>query len=208
MATSRDDLAALAATDVRDPIPMTTLGPVLSSPPFIPTRSLINIRDLGAVPGSALPANHIFRCGTLDNAAKDPEAVAWLSSHVKRIFDLRKADERVKHPSPEVPGVENVWFDQLEQYPSPKLEDFIKGGGEEAWREQYMAVVKTYKPTIRALLEHIRDRPAEPFLFHCTGMHVLEADSTQIAPNHGSSRPRPHWRSWRSPSKSRRHSSR
>jgi hypothetical protein len=26
-----------------------------------------------------------------------------------------------------------------------------------------------YKPTIRALLEHVRDSPEVPFLFHCTG---------------------------------------
>lgn len=171
MATSRDALAALAATDVREAIPMTTLGPVLTSPPFIPTRSLINIRDLGAVPGSRLPTAHIFRCGTLENAARDPDAIAWLSGHVKRIFDLRKATEREKHPSPEIPGVENVWFEQSQQYPSPKLEDFIEGGGEGPWRKQYMGVVNSYQPTIRAVLEHVRDRPTEPFLFHCTGQY-------------------------------------
>jgi hypothetical protein len=32
-----------------------------------------------------------------------------------------------------------------------------------------MAVIAAYKPSIRAVLEHVRDRPNEPFLFHCTG---------------------------------------
>ncbi|KAF7546935.1 hypothetical protein G7046_g9160 [Stylonectria norvegica] len=38
----------------------------------------------------------------------------------------------------------------------------------EAWRRQYLIVANVYKPTIRAVLEHVRDRPTEPFLFHCT----------------------------------------
>ncbi|CAM1500890.1 Fc.00g100520.m01.CDS01 [Cosmosporella sp. VM-42] len=168
MATSRSDLESLSATDVRDPIPMETLGPILTSTPFIPTRSLINIRDVGAVPGSALPTGRIFRCGTLEMAAKDPDAQAWLAANIKRVFDLRKEVERVHSPSPDIPGVLNIWFDQEGTYPAPKLEDFANGEGDSAWKVQYMAVANVYKPTIRAVLEQVRDRPTEPFLFHCT----------------------------------------
>lgn len=170
MASSRSHLEALAATDVKDPIPPEQLLPALTSTPFVPTRSLINIRDVGAVPGSALPSGRIFRCGTLDMAARDPEAIAWLSANVKRVFDLRKPSERAKAPSPDVPGVENVWLDQEGEYEAPRLEDFAVGGGERAWQAQYLDIARTYKPTVRAILEHVRDRPAEPFLFHCTGM--------------------------------------
>lgn len=169
MATPRDELAATAAIDVNDPIPLTTLGPILSAPPFIPTRSLVNIRDLGAVPGSAIPSGRIYRCGTLDNAAQDPEALAWLTSNVKRIFDLRKASEREHYRSPELPGVETVWFDLVEKYPSPKLEEFVEGDGSRAWGKHYLITANVHKPIIRAVLEHVRDRPTEPFLFHCTG---------------------------------------
>ena len=45
--TAASDIAALAATDVREPIPMDKLIPVLSSPPFIPSRSLINMKSNG-----------------------------------------------------------------------------------------------------------------------------------------------------------------
>lgn len=169
--TAASDIAALAATDVREPIPMDKLIPVLSSPPFIPSRSLINIRDAGLVPGSALPANRIYRCGALDLAAKDPEAVAWLAANVKRVFDLRRTIEREAAPDPEVPGVENVWLKghDGEELPRPSLQQYADEGGASVWREQYMSIAMVYRPTIKALLEHVRDRPEEPFLFHCTG---------------------------------------
>ncbi|KAF4415240.1 Tyrosine- phosphatase [Fusarium acutatum] len=78
----------------------------------------------------------------LDAAAADPEAMAWLTSNVKTVFDLRS------NPA-----------------------DFAVDDGRTAWREQLMAVIAAYKPSIRAVLEHVRDKPNEPFLFHCTAGH-------------------------------------
>lgn len=170
MPLSRSELEALASIHVSKPIPSDVLSRALSSPPFVPTRSLINIRDLGAVPGSALPRGRFYRSGALDHAAADPEAIAWLAAHVRRVFDLRKAHERETSPSPAVPGVENVWFEQDGLHTPPALDEFVAGGGSDAWRRQYLMVARVYKPTLRAVLEHVRDRPAEPFLFHCTGM--------------------------------------
>lgn len=169
MAPSRSELEALAATDVRNRIPGEALLPALASSPFIPSRSLVNLRDAGAVPGSALPTGLVFRCGTLEYAARDPDATAWLGGHVGRIFDLRKAGERADGPDPVIAGVENIWFAPEGEYEAPRLEDFAGGEGEQAWRRQYMAIARLYRPTVRAILEHVRDRPSEPFLFHCTG---------------------------------------
>ncbi|KAK5987136.1 hypothetical protein PT974_11254 [Cladobotryum mycophilum] len=138
MTSPTADLDALLRTDVRNPIPLSALLPHLSAPPFIPSRSLINARDVGA----------------------DPDAVAWIGANVKRIFDLRKPLERGHAPDPVIPGVEN--------YPTPSLDDFANGDGSEAWKQQYLSVAITYAPTYRAVLEHIRDTPKEPFLFHCT----------------------------------------
>ena len=167
--TTREEILALAQTDVRTAIPEASLLPLLTTAPFIPTRSLVNIRDVGAVPGSALPSGRIYRCGALGFAAADPEAIAWLSGHVKKVFDLRREKERAQNPDPEIPGVENVWYNTEGEYPGPDLADFVKDGGGPAWGEQLLYVAKMYKPTIRALLEHVRDHPEEPFVFHCTG---------------------------------------
>ncbi|KAF4471059.1 tyrosine- phosphatase [Fusarium albosuccineum] len=168
MALSRDELEALSATHVRDPIPLESLTPALESPPFIPTRSLINVRDLGAVPGSAIGPGRIFRSGMLDAAAADPDALAWLSANVKTIFDLRSERERAGYPSPEIPGIEFVYHEREATYPSPDPADFAVDDGSKAWRGQLLAVAAAYKPTIRAVLQHVRDKPDEPFLFHCT----------------------------------------
>ncbi|KAJ4316643.1 hypothetical protein N0V84_007763 [Fusarium piperis] len=169
MALSRKDLEALTATHVRDAIPSEALTAALSSPPFIPTRSLVNLRDLGAVPGSAIRPGRIFRSGMLDAAAADPEALAWLANNVSTIFDLRSEGERATYPSPKVPGVKFVFFERDGLYPgSPDPAEFAVDDGSSAWREQLLAVARAYKPTIRAILEHVRDKPQEPFLFHCT----------------------------------------
>ncbi|RSM10436.1 hypothetical protein CEP52_003597 [Fusarium oligoseptatum] len=110
MTLSRADLEDLAATHVRDAIPPEPLAAALSFPPFIPTQSLVNIRDLGAVPGSAIRPGRIFRSGMLDAAAADPEALAWLAANVGTVFDLRSERERAGYPSPEVPGVKNLFL--------------------------------------------------------------------------------------------------
>ncbi|KAI8669213.1 hypothetical protein NW754_008843 [Fusarium falciforme] len=169
MTLSRADLEALAATHVRDAIPSEPLAAALSSPPFIPTRSLVNVRDLGAVPGSAIRPGRIFRSGMLDAAAADPEALAWLAANVSTVFDLRSERERAGYPSPEVPGVKFIFYERDGSYPgSPDPAVFAVDDGSTAWREQLLAVARAYKPTIRAVLEHVRDKPQEPFLFHCT----------------------------------------
>jgi hypothetical protein len=169
MSVSRDVLEALSATHVRDPIPLEALAPALNSKPFIPSKSLINIRDLGTVPGSAIFQGRIFRSGMLDAAAADPEAISWLASNVKTVFDLRSVEERIAYPSPEVPGVEFVYHERVTTYPQPTPADFAVDDGSTAWREQLMAVMAAYKPSIRAVLQHVKDKPNEPFLFHCTG---------------------------------------
>ncbi|KJZ79648.1 hypothetical protein HIM_01117 [Hirsutella minnesotensis 3608] len=165
---SATELEQLSATDALEPIAQEIIIRVLTSPPFIPSRSLINIRDAGAVPGSQLPKGRFYRCGTLDLAAKDPEALEWISANVTRIFDLRKANERESSPDPHIAGVENIWLDGDGEYPSLVLGDFDDDGGRPAWRAQYLGITSAYRPTIRALLEHVRDRPTEPVLFHCT----------------------------------------
>jgi Tyrosine phosphatase family len=169
MSASRGEILALVARDVRDEIPKEVLLPLITTSPFIPSKSLFNLRDVGAVPGSAIHAGRIFRTGALAQAAQDPEAIAWLQTNVKKVFDLRRGPERKAAPDPEVEGVENVWFETEGKYPAPDLAAFAVADGSEAWADQLMTAASSYKPVIRAILQHVRDHPHEPFLFHCTG---------------------------------------
>lgn len=47
------------------------------------------------------------------------------------------------------------------------INDFVSGGGEEGYCKMYMDIMEIYAPTLKIVLEHVRDRPQEPFLFHC-----------------------------------------
>lgn len=170
MTISAVDVNALAATEARNAIPVDTYLPIVTAPPFVPSRSLFNLRDVGAVADSGVPSGLAFRCGALDHVSKDPDAVEWLSTHVKKIFDLRKqGSERDSAPDPVLDGIENVWLPAKGEYPVPNLDDFAKNDGKDAWKQQYMNVARMYSPTFKAVLEHIRDHPTVPFLFHCTG---------------------------------------
>jgi hypothetical protein len=170
MATDATKLDTLAATPVREVIPPETFLPIITTSPFVASRSMLNLRDVGAVPGSAVPAGRIYRCGTLEYASKDPEALAWLAANVRKVFDLRReGSERQGSLDPVLPGVENVWLPGSGSYPTPNIVDFAKDGAVSAWKSQYLNVALIYAPTFKAVLEHIRDRPREPFLFHCTG---------------------------------------
>lgn len=164
-----ENLDALAAIDFRKTIPAEQLMPVITSAPFIPSRSLLNLRDAGAVPGSAIPKGRFFRSGTLEYAVHDPEALAWLAGHVRHIYDLRKEGSERAAEDPTVEGVENVWLPSRGTYPTPPLADFAHNEGIDAWKEQYMNVAVAYSPTFKVVLEQIRDKPREPMLFHCSG---------------------------------------
>ncbi|KAK1688830.1 protein-tyrosine phosphatase-like protein [Colletotrichum godetiae] len=165
---SRHQSETLTTRDVRDPIPPEILQQTLSAPPFIPIPGLINIRDLGAVPGSGVRPGLVYRCGMLEAATQNPQALKWLAANVKHVFDVRTSAEREKHPDPEVNGVANTWLESAGVHSPPDLDDFVEAGGEVGLRKEYLKVLDLYGPIYRAILEHVRDRPEEPFLFHCT----------------------------------------
>lgn len=162
---TRAQLEALAATDMSSTIPSAELAAALVSSPFIPA-GLLNLRDLGAVPNSAVRPGLIYRSAMLqDNAATR----VWLASHVRTVFDLR-GEAEVRHaPDPDVEGVASVWFPPERKPDRIDLTRFIDGDGSKEWARQYLAVMELYRPGIRAVLEHVRDRPGLPILFHCTG---------------------------------------
>ncbi|EFQ31263.1 tyrosine phosphatase [Colletotrichum graminicola] len=168
-------LLEIAATDVRSPLQQSDYAAILSRPPFHCVPGTFNTRDIGQVPGSAVRPGLAFRSGSLEAIGEPGAAVIAKQLGVRRIFDLRSGDEREKYPEPEIPGVANDWI------PTPynnkvDMNDFASGGGEEGYCKMYMGIMEVYAPTFKAILEHVRDRPEEPFLFHC----ALGRDRTGI----------------------------
>lgn len=169
MALSRSELEALAATDMRQRMPAQALAQALASPPFVALPGLRNCRDLGALEGTALAPGRFYRAAALDEAGKQPEARTWMTRRVSRIFDLRTAFERRQSPSPDFDGIETVAVEGHCLGRPPSMADFAEGDGAAGWRLFFTTMMRTFAISIRPVLEHVRDRPSDPILFHCSG---------------------------------------
>ncbi|BEI96369.1 hypothetical protein CcaverHIS631_0113180 [Cutaneotrichosporon cavernicola] len=161
---TRAQIEALTDTNIHDTIPSAELAAALASTPFI-QAGLLNLRDLGQVPSSAIRPGLIYRSGKLQD---DAPTHTWISEHVKSVFDLRGEAEVRHSPDPVVDGVANVWFPPERKPDRLDPTRFIEGDGSKEWARQYLAVLELYRPGIRAVLEHVRDKPGQPLLFHCT----------------------------------------
>ncbi|KAH8841809.1 hypothetical protein MCOR27_002808 [Pyricularia oryzae] len=168
--TPEEVLTTLSQTDIRTPIPPSTLLPTISSPPFIALPGTFNTRDLGLVPSSTLRPSLVYRSGALSHLAATPDGATTLATRlgVKHVFDLRSEQEHNSDPDPEVPGVRNSWLPTADKDASLDLADFVDGEGEAGYVKMYMDVLNVYREPFKAVLEHIRDVPDEPLLFHCT----------------------------------------
>ncbi|KAI1840813.1 hypothetical protein JX265_006945 [Neoarthrinium moseri] len=162
------ELRELVQTDVAQEIPKETLGPVITNAPFVYVDGTFNTRDLGLIEGSPLRPGFVHRTGTINHLTDNGKAAIAGKLGIKRIFDLRSPEERSMAPDPEIPGVENTWIQSTRPDSTPDLNMFISGVGEEGYEFMYMEVVDIYRASWKAVLEHVRDRPQDPFLVHCT----------------------------------------
>lgn len=169
-------LLGIASTDVTQAIPKDQLRDALGSPPFVHIPGTFNARDLGLLTAPTPAPTHIragfaFRSGSLGGLTDEGKAVLRERLAVARVFDLRSVREHETQPDPAVVGVETVWIRPEEGDALVQLEDFVEGNGEQGYEGMYLEVLKWYRGGLRAVLEHVRDRRGEPFLFHCNGMY-------------------------------------
>lgn len=168
MATAKTDLLKLASTDVKTALSPEQYGPVLTSAPFVHVAGTFNTRDLGLVPDSPLRAHYAFRSGALGGLTDAGKAALTSQLGVKRVFDLRSPEERERMPDPVIVGVENTWIRSSRPDSRPDLARFVAGEGEVGYEGMYLEVAEVYAESWKAILEHVRDRPLDPFLVHCT----------------------------------------
>ncbi|KAI0179309.1 protein-tyrosine phosphatase-like protein [Hypoxylon sp. FL1284] len=161
-------LLKLAETEVADEIPREQYLPVLTQAPFVLVDGTFNTRDVGLVPGSPVRGGFAFRSGALFRLTDSGKATVAGALRVRRVFDLRSPQERQAAPDPPLDGVENTWLDTARPESAPAPARFADGGGEQGYRDMYLEVVDVFRDSWRAILEHVRDRPQDPFLVHCT----------------------------------------
>ena len=175
---SAAELAALSRTDVRSPLPQEQVQAVLQAAPFVVVPGTFNTRDLGLVPTTAgagastearIRPGFAFRTGSLGGLGAEGQAALRDRLGIRRIFDLRSVREHATQPDPEIDGITVVRTPSQEGDAVVELGDFIAGEGEAGYERMYLDVLRLYREGFRAILEHVRDRPTEPFLFHCNG---------------------------------------
>jgi protein tyrosine/serine phosphatase len=171
---SATELRTLAETDVSQPLPSDVVQATLTSSPFVYVPGTFNTRDVGLVPTSTgapskLRTGFVYRSGALGGLTNDGKSLISEKLGVKKIFDLRSKDEHATSADPEIDGVKNVWLPSTELEATVDINDFIDGLGEKGYTKMYLDVLRIYQANFRAVLEHVRDHPTEPFLFHCTG---------------------------------------
>lgn len=173
---STADLLKLVETDVSEAIPMEKFGPIVSQPPFVYIDGTFNSRDLGLIPDSLIRPGFAYRSGLLSQLTDGGKATITDKLGIKRIFDMRSPEERDMAPEPALPGVESTWVESARPDSTIDLSKFIPGKGEAGYEDMYLEVIDIYRPTWKLILEHVRDRPQEPFLMHCTGMSASDTD--------------------------------
>ncbi|KAF7290925.1 TYR-PHOSPHATASE-2 domain-containing protein [Mycena chlorophos] len=182
------DLDALDPTLVQDQ---------LSRLPFVPISGVINVRDLGFLPSHLYPnlttkPRLLYRSAELAGITEEGTSCVryTLQSHytynftgkeqlralgISQVFDLRSDPEIQKYNTP-LPVIDGV---EVHHVPVFKTEDYspetmarryalYASGKTEAFMELYSQILDHGGPPFGAILRHVRDRPTEGCLFHCT----------------------------------------
>ena len=170
---SASELRTISEVDVTQPLPPDQLKSALTSPPFIYVPGTFNTRDLGLVPSSSGPTifrkGYAYRSGAIADLTNDGKSLLSQKLGVKKVFDLRSVAEHARGPAPEIDGVQVAWRESTEKDAVVSPAEFVEGHGEKGYEKVYLEVLDLYHLNFKDVLEHVRDNPNEPFLFHCTG---------------------------------------
>ncbi|OAX79991.1 hypothetical protein ACJ72_05686 [Emergomyces africanus] len=163
-------LRDVVETSVLTPIAADVVSHIISSPPFVSVPGLFNFRDLSQPHTAATPLrkNYIFRSGMPAFLEDDGKVKLTTDLGVKTIFDLRGAPERVRFPPPEIEGVQVRWLPSAQDTVRFDWASFGDGDPAVVMMKMYQNFLVSHAPIYRAVFEHIRDCPEEPFFFYCT----------------------------------------
>jgi hypothetical protein len=163
------DLRTITSIPITESIPDAILEKALKTNPFIPIPGALNLRDIGLIPGPKIKPGLLYRSGSLH--VLPPSSVLLLKTelNLSTVYDFRSVSERGRAPSPEIPGVEQIWLPASEAGSPTVPADFKDNGGVEAYKNMYDDLLKVYAASYKTVLEGLRDRPGSPVLFHCSG---------------------------------------
>ncbi|KZP04568.1 hypothetical protein FIBSPDRAFT_968028 [Athelia psychrophila] len=146
---------------------------ILSKPPFVTISGVGNVRDLAA-PGVPMKPRLVLRGAEISGITEEGKA-QLRALGVTTVYDLRSDTEIAKYNTP-IPTIEGV---EIIRTPVFKTEDYspemmakrfalYSSGKTEAFIELYSQILDHAGPTFGQILRHIKDRPTDGVLFHCT----------------------------------------
>ncbi|KAF5363895.1 hypothetical protein D9756_000217 [Leucocoprinus leucothites] len=162
--------------DALDPV---YVADVLSKPPFVTIPGVINVRDLGLYPSATFPGKmtkprHLYRSAEISGILPEGKKL-FKELNINKVFDLRSDTEIRKYntPLPEIDGVEIVHvpvFKTVDYSPEMMAKRFqlYASGKTEAFMELYSQILDHGGSAFGSILRHVRDKPNEGCLFHCT----------------------------------------
>ncbi|KAI1922761.1 hypothetical protein LOZ58_001990 [Ophidiomyces ophidiicola] len=152
---------------------------LLPSPPFHTAKGINNLRDVGGYavsPTVSVRRNFIYRSAHLSQATPEAAGVLVQQLGIVKIYDFRSHPETIKSPSRDIPGAERLHVPVFtDQDASPeklalRYQHYASVEGPRAFLHAYKEILRSGADgAYRVVFEHIRDRPTEPLLFHCTG---------------------------------------
>ncbi|KII95039.1 hypothetical protein PLICRDRAFT_48010 [Plicaturopsis crispa FD-325 SS-3] len=156
-----------------EPLDPAYVQEILSKPPFVSLSGVPNIRDLSYY-SDAIAPKRFYRAAEISKIT--PEGKAQMRDlNIAKVFDLRSDTEIAKYDTP-IPSIDGV---DIERAPVFKTEDYspemmakryqlYASGKTEAFMELYSQILDHGGPAFGAILRHVRDKPNEGRLFHCT----------------------------------------
>ena len=163
-----DNLREVLETDIKTPLPETTVSNIISLPPFITIPGVTNFRALSQ--DEKLRPGFVYRSGNLSDITEEGKTVLVKELGITTIFDLRNEGERLRAPSPEIEGIDTIWMPYGTRPASLDLRDFVgEDGSATGFVKMYTGILDAATPAFSQVFSHIRDQPDDPFVFHCSG---------------------------------------
>ncbi|KAJ5168627.1 uncharacterized protein N7482_004221 [Penicillium canariense] len=162
-----DDLRDVLNTDLRTPIPASTISKLISLPPFITIPGVSNFPALSY--DNNIRPGYVYRSGNLSGITQEGKGIIAADLGITTVFDLRNEGERVKAPSPQIEGVDTIWMPYSTSPASLSLLDFAgEDQGVNGFVKMYTGILEASASAFAQVFSHIKDQPNDPFIFHCS----------------------------------------
>ncbi|TFY78009.1 hypothetical protein EWM64_g6003 [Hericium alpestre] len=151
---------------------------IISGPPFVTIPGVHNVRDLGsyrtAIPGQVTRPGYMFRSGEISSITDEGESQRYAIMAFSTSMQLITA-EMLKYSTP-IPSISGV---NIVHAPIFKMKDYspqmmarrfelYASGKIQAFMQLYSEILDAAGPAFGTIFRHVRDKPKENFLFHCT----------------------------------------